>query len=567
MNRIRTKGQGLPRSVYNVSTVNGYKFLAYGWDNDGYLGVWNGSAFTTGSLSGLAKTELDLHSLYDEGAIRIRILLMKPTVSDYITPSDGVNVKLGVYANDIYSIRDNITEINGFVSDVKTYVQKGNIYGVKTDALTGRYYYRNNGLLSNGANANYNGFIVPVLKNRVYTFTKSNVLLLDSNKQLLNSSGGNYDFAGVSTCYSGNASYFAVSYKTSDVLSEGYVMSMGNSVDYTDYSLDVYTIPAPTKRILERRTVTGEIADGGNLPINGESGVRDGEMIIFKGSFSSFGQLEIRFVGTNVTNSILITSINLIVNNGVTATVTEAHGLTIANDISVLLEIKTSKLYVSVSSGGVIYKYNCLWDWTGSRMSYCSAYATDMSFTNAVFSAVYASAKRNIWYLGDSYAAFNTDARLPYYMIEYGYDKNIMFNSVSGSSTASAVRALTTLLAYGNPKYVICATGMNDGSDDDSTPNSNWLTNIQKIIDICENNGVIPVLCTVPTIPSVNNNAKNTWIKASGYRYIDMARAVGADGTGTWYVGMLGYDNIHPSSLGAVAQFMQLLADMPEIMG
>ena len=109
---------------------------------------------------------------------------------------------------------------------------------------------------------------------------------------------------------------------------------------------------------------------------------------------------------------------------------------------------------------------------------------------------------------------------------------------------------------------------MNDGSDtNDTTPKANWLERIQIFITLCERHNIIPVLCTVPTIPSVNNNGKNAWVKASGYRYIDMAGAVGADGTGAWYTGMLGQDNIHPSALGAVAQFMQLLADMPEVMG
>ena len=66
-------------------------------------------------------------------------------------------------------------------------------------------------------------------------------------------------------------------------------------------------------------------------------------------------------------------------------------------------------------------------------------------------------------------------------------------------------------------------------------------------------------------MPTVNNEAKNAWVKASGYRYIDFAKAVGADGTGAWYSGMLSGDNVHPTAKGAKALYTQVLIDLPEI--
>ena len=75
-----------------------------------------------------------------------------------------------------------------------------------------------------------------------------------------------------------------------------------------------------------------------------------------------------------------------------------------------------------------------------------------------------------------------------------------------------------------------------------------------------------PVFATIPNVPSINHNGKNAWIKASGYRYIDMCHAVGADVDVNWLGTMLSSDNIHPSEDGARALFAQVIQDFPEIM-
>ena len=66
-------------------------------------------------------------------------------------------------------------------------------------------------------------------------------------------------------------------------------------------------------------------------------------------------------------------------------------------------------------------------------------------------------------------------------------------------------------------------------------------------------------------MPTVNNEQKNAWVRASGYRYIDFAKAVGADENGVWYSGMLSNDNVHPSVTGAKALYTQVLVDLPEV--
>lgn len=568
--RIRTKSAGLPQNVKIVNAINGYKFLAFAWSADStYLGIWTGSGFNKTSASGLTITNLDLRLVYSAGASKVRIVLMKSNVSATIEPSDGSNLVYTIFDNDIPTVKDRVDNIESFVDSVKVIQQSGNIYQARTDDVNNRYYYRNsNGVLSVGINTDYIGFILPVLQNETYTFVRSNVLFLKSDKTLLNTSGGNYDLAGARTCYSGDAHYVTVSVRREDIPESGYVFSMGDCLDNGTYALSTYTNPIPEKKTLGANTISGSLADGEKHVITGKTGIRDGYYVIFRGTFSSFGTVSFGYEGTNVTNAVRVDGTNLMITSGIGSAITQAHGLAISDYVSVLLELKNSVMYITVESGGVKYQYHCEWYWTGSSPSEIGVSASGMSFTNTTFSVRFKSAKRSIWYFGDSYAEFNTNARIPYYVIEYGFDKNIMFNSISGSSSTVANIAFVTLLAYGNPKYAINALGMNDGSDtDDSTPNATWLANIQEFIAICERHNIIPILCTVPSIATVNNNAKNAWVKASGYRYIDMAGAVGADADNTWYSGMLSNDNIHPSALGATAQFMQLLADMPEIMG
>ena len=89
----------------------------------------------------------------------------------------------------------------------------------------------------------------------------------------------------------------------------------------------------------------------------------------------------------------------------------------------------------------------------------------------------------------------------------------------------------------------------------------------KRVIRICEEKGITPILSTVPCTPTVNNYYKNEWVKKSGYRYIDFARAVGGEEIGSgWFDGMLHTDQVHPNELGAKALYAQVIADLPEIL-
>lgn len=96
--------------------------------------------------------------------------------------------------------------------------------------------------------------------------------------------------------------------------------------------------------------------------------------------------------------------------------------------------------------------------------------------------------------------------------------------------------------------------------------NDNWLNTYNQIKAICESRDIELVLCTIPNVPSINNTFKNEIIRNSGYRYINFAKAVGAEEVGSsWYTGMLSGDNVHPSALGAQKLALRAIEDIPEL--
>ena len=106
-----------------------------------------------------------------------------------------------------------------------------------------------------------------------------------------------------------------------------------------------------------------------------------------------------------------------------------------------------------------------------------------------------------------------------------------------------------------------------NNSDINNTINASYKTCLDEVMETCNNNNIILILATIPNVPGRSMIYKNQYVKESGYRYIDFAKAVGAEELdSTWYEGMLSDDNIHPSALGAKALYSQLIADFPEIL-
>jgi lysophospholipase L1-like esterase len=135
-----------------------------------------------------------------------------------------------------------------------------------------------------------------------------------------------------------------------------------------------------------------------------------------------------------------------------------------------------------------------------------------------------------------------------------------------GASASHQIVSFRKLISIGHPKYIVWALGMN-GSDSESAINASWKSCTDEVIATCANKNITVILATIPNVPNRIQTFKNAYVKASGERYIDFAKAVGAESQGsTWYSGMLSSDNLHPDTNGAIALYSELLADFSEIM-
>ena len=107
--------------------------------------------------------------------------------------------------------------------------------------------------------------------------------------------------------------------------------------------------------------------------------------------------------------------------------------------------------------------------------------------------------------------------------------------------------------------------GMNNADTD--TVNESWLNVYNSLIEICSQNEIELILSTVPNIPNRSHICKNDIVRNSGYRYIDICKAVGAEDSNNWFSGLLGGDKVHPSSQkGSAVIANYVLNTLPEIL-
>lgn len=243
-------------------------------------------------------------------------------------------------------------------------------------------------------------------------------------------------------------------------------------------------------------------------------------------------------------------------------TVKFEHGLVFSGFLTVLLNVGYDRASVTIRTGATEFtKSDIKW------MGYSNA--NDYFINNTVCGKnklviTYREINKPIFTFGDSYLSVSSEKRWPYYLRENGFLNNNMFNAYPGQSSSTAVTAFSSIIALHKPMYAVWCMGMNDGSDSDTGPSASWLKNTKEFLDICTGSGIIPILSTVPTVPSINHEMKNKWVRSSGFRYIDFAYAVGATPDGAWHEGMLYSDNVHPDVSGAKALFMQAVTDFPE---
>lgn len=311
----------------------------------------------------------------------------------------------------------------------------------------------------------------------------------------------------------------------------------------------------------------GDMDDGDILHVQ-ENNVKNQVVVAFSGNITSFDKL---LVGQRKANNsamescyIEIDDTNVVIHTD-QGNITNEHGLTILNDIQVQIETKneTSTSLIRIVSSGDVYEDTAPHRWI-CDVGFAAAVSDGSVLTDCALSWTSRNINKPIWIFGDSYVSLY-DVRWVYWLIQDGFDKSCLINGFAGENSLQASKSLTNLIEIAKPIYIVWALGMNDG-DSSSAVNASWDENYRKMISICKQNGITPILATIPNVPTVNNNYKNAIIRNSGYRYIEFSKAVDPDEDGNWISGALSADGVHPSVKGAKILYMRALVDFPELM-
>lgn len=289
--------------------------------------------------------------------------------------------------------------------------------------------------------------------------------------------------------------------------------------------------------------------------------VKRGNRIRLSCNFDSFDNIRLGYRNANNGDNdyVDLTSTTVTVHTP-EGDVTESHGISLTGEVFIDLYNDLSKLYVSVESiGGNPYQTEINWT-MGYRKPFYTI--TNGTYSEVDFSFGNDDINNDIWIFGDSYINYSASFWM-YYLVNNNFTNNCLINGYAGCPSVRGAVNFDNLIALAKPEYIVWALGMNDGSDSSIAPSNAWQTGINHIKDVCDANKIKLVLCTIPTVPSVNNEKKNEYIRNSGLPYIDFAKAVGASASGTWYTGTMSQDNVHTNATGAKLLYNKALIDFP----
>ncbi|WP_296635713.1 SGNH/GDSL hydrolase family protein [Polaribacter sp.] len=290
------------------------------------------------------------------------------------------------------------------------------------------------------------------------------------------------------------------------------------------------------------------------------SAIKQDYNISFDGNIVSFDTLIIG-KGTKrfASSYIIITPDSLIFNRKYRRRVAKTyykHNLSLKNNININISRNVSSTLVQVINEKDTLKITS--DFIGMKRPFIRSIGSVINVNEFKFTCK--DYNSDVFVFGDSYVNVYSPARWPYYTYK---DYTFFCDGMPGGRSVASYDFLTSALAIHKPKYVIWCLGMNDHSKNKKI-NSSWKRNAKKVMALCTENNINLILATIPSVSKRNNMAKNKFVRASGYRYIDFDKAV-SDGMGNWKNGMLAKDGTHPSALGAKALAEQFLKDFPEI--
>ena len=246
-----------------------------------------------------------------------------------------------------------------------------------------------------------------------------------------------------------------------------------------------------------------------------------------------------------------------------TPLINEEHGIDISGNVTIRIKTDLRTAVVTIDNGKERY-VSTNFQWFG-RNGEIFAKSVGVELKNANLEWTCEAYKKDVWLFGDSFFDTTTTYRWPYYMVEDGITE-VFFNAFPGRNTEQALEDFKKALEISIPEYVVWCMGMNN-KDNENSISESYKKATDEMLALCEEYEITPILCTIPNVPNVINVHKNEWVKSSGYRYVDFAKAVNAEEKGSsWDKDMLGTDNVHPAPLGAEALYRQLKNDIADIL-
>lgn len=466
-------------------------------------------------------------------------------------------------SNDILlNIRDN---------DILQSVSKFDLFSNKNlldESLIVSGFLNTNGTISGSSTYKTSGFIRVKQETTYYYRTQSG----GPNMRFVAFYDGDFNYIANSIIENAtsfvapvNAIYVRVTIRSID---DGFVLSDIRENSYPKYSPFIKSEFAPNIAKKNYARTTGNLSNGNSLSLPEYSNtIKKNERIMFSANITSFSSVEIgmrRYSANTKVNRISIDTNNIVVYPYTGSGVSYPHGLTIQNNIQVIME--TTSLYgvkITLVSNGVRFQVET--QWNRRYLDYAFAESINSTLTECVLSWSCTDFDKDIWMFGDSYFGY-TDKWF-YYFHQAGYDNNVLMDAYPGEDSSTSLASLKNLLKIGKPQRIIWCLGMNDGGDDSTYPSTAWMNGITELLTICAENNIEAILATIPTVPTVNNERKNYYVRnVFGKQYIDFANAVGAQANGTWFDGMLSTDGVHPTDAGAKALYMAVVTDAPQVM-
>lgn len=439
------------------------------------------------------------------------------------------------------------------------------------EVIVGYYIDPVNGKMMANAQYNTTGIIRCNSNEDIVVSTTRFIAFYDSDGNLMADYG--IDQAGNPTNFTFKTPYgsagFQVSYLAST--SNMQIEKGTQATSYEAYTNVLKGVGVESKNIIStdpqftKSSAKGNLSNGQQLTTEANS-LKKNKTLSFSAKISSFNEIRLGHGETDYGGSyieITPTAIKVYdVLSSATLKTTLTHGFAISGFIDVLVSVdKDAKATIRLMSSAGAYESESF-DWWGyNGKPFCKSLGSTLTDCELVFDT--SDFSKPIYFFGDSYAGLTSSDRWVNYIRTWGFD-NWLVNGYPGQASVSAKGMLDYVLSKKTPKILIWGLGMNDG--DSGAVNANWLNTYNQIKDVCKERGIELVLCTIPNTPTINNTYKNTIIKASGYRYIDFAKAVGAETAGSgWYTGMLHADQVHPTVLGAKKLALRAIQDVPEL--